>query len=295
MAAYSINDLEKITGIKAHTIRIWEKRYEVVQPFRTPTNIRFYSENDLIRLLNISTLNKHGFRISEIVAMSPEEITGKISDFSGTGADFEYYVNNLVLAMLNLDADLFEKVFSGAILKIGFEKTITKIVYPLLEKIGIFWQIGTINPGQEHFITNLIRQKLIVAIDSQTNRPLPNHKTFLLFLPEKEYHELGLLFLNYLIRKNGHKSYFLGQNVPYVVLDEICAKTHVDFLVTYLIASITKKEIPKYLQKLSVAFPDKTIFVTGIQIRENSFQMPSNVIAFNTSFELLEIVQSLPA
>lgn len=295
MAAYSINDLEKITGIKAHTIRIWEKRYEVVQPFRTPTNIRFYSENDLIRLLNISTLNKHGFRISEIVAMSPEEITGKISDFSGTGADFEYYVNNLVLAMLNLDADLFEKVFSGAILKIGFEKTITKIVYPLLEKIGIFWQIGTINPGQEHFITNLIRQKLIVAIDSQTNRPLPNHKTFLLFLPEKEYHELGLLFLNYLIRKNGHKSYFLGQNVPYVVLDEICAKTHVDFLVTYLIASITKKEIPKYLQKLSEAFPDKTIFVTGIQIRENTFQMPSNVIAFNTSFELLEIVQSLPA
>jgi len=295
MAAYSINDLEKITGIKAHTIRIWEKRYEVVQPFRTPTNIRFYSENDLIRLLNISTLNKHGFRISEIVAMSPEEITGKISDFSGTGADFEYYVNNLVLAMLNLDADLFEKVFSGAILKIGFEKTITKIVYPLLEKIGIFWQIGTINPGQEHFITNLIRQKLIVAIDSQTNRPLPNHKTFLLFLPEKEYHELGLLFLNYLIRKNGHKSYFLGQNVPYVVLDEICAKTHVDFLVTYLIASITKKEIPKYLQKLSEAFPDKTIFVTGIQIRENTFQMPSNVIAFNTSFELLEMVQSLPA
>lgn len=295
MAAYSINDLEKITGIKAHTIRIWEKRYEVVQPHRTPTNIRFYSEDDLIRLLNISTLNKHGFKISELVAMTPEEITGKISTFSSSGTDYDNYVNNLVLAMLNLDADLFEKVFSGAFSKIGFEKTVVQIVYPLLEKIGIFWQIGTINPGQEHFIANLIRQKLIVAIDGQTHRPIVNHKTFLLFLPEKEYHELGLLFLHYLIRKNGHKTYFLGQNVPSVVLAEICAKTHVDFLVTYLIASLAKKEIPKYLQKLSEAFPDKTIFVTGIQVRENTFQLPSNVIAFNTSFELLEIVQSLPA
>lgn len=295
MAAYSINDLEKITGIKAHTIRMWEKRYKVVQPFRTPTNIRSYSESDLIRLLNISTLNKYGFKISEIVAMSPGEITGKISDFSSSGADFENYVNNLVLAMLNLDSDLFEKVFSGAILKIGFEKTITQIVYSLLEKIGIFWQIGTINPGQEHFITNLIRQKLIVAIDGQTNRLLANHKNFLLFLPEKEYHELGLLFLHYLIRKNGHKSYFLGQNLPFSALTDICAKTHIDFLATYLIASITIKEIPKYLQKLSEAFPDKTIFITGIQVRENTFQLPSNVVAFNTSNELLEIAQSLPA
>ena len=295
MAAYSINDLEKITGIKAHTIRMWEKRYKVVQPFRTPTNIRSYSESDLIRLLNISTLNKYGFKISEIVAMSPGEITGKISDFSSSGADFENYVNNLVLAMLNLDSDLFEKVFSGAILKIGFEKTITQIVYSLLEKIGIFWQIGTINPGQEHFITNLIRQKLIVAIDGQTNRLLANHKNFLLFLPEKEHHELGLLFLHYLIRKNGHKSYFLGQNLPFSALTDICAKTHIDFLVTYLIASITIKEIPKYLQKLSEAFPDKTIFITGIQVRENTFQLPSNVVAFNTSNELLEIAQSLPA
>lgn len=295
MAAYSINDLEKITGIKAHTIRMWEKRYKVVQPFRTPTNIRSYSESDLIRLLNISTLNKYGFKISEIVAMSPGEITGKISDFSSSGADFENYVNNLVLAMLNLDSDLFEKVFSGAILKIGFEKTITQIVYSLLEKIGIFWQIGTINPGQEHFITNLIRQKLIVAIDGQTNRLLANHKNFLLFLPEKEYHELGLLFLHYLIRKNGHKSYFLGQNLPFSALTDICTKTHIDFLATYLIASITIKEIPKYLQKLSEAFPDKTIFITGIQVRENTFQLPSNVVAFNTSNELLEIAESLPA
>lgn len=295
MAAYSINDLEKITGIKAHTIRIWEKRYEVVQPLRTPTNIRFYSENDLIRLLNISTLNKHGFRISEIVAMSQEEISNKISEFSSSGANFKNHVNNLVLAMLNMDADLFEKVFSGAILKIGFERAITQMVYPLLEKIGIFWQIGTINPGQEHFITNLIRQKLIVAIDRLTHRPIVNHKTFLLFLPEKEYHELGLLFLHYLIRKNGHKSYFLGQNVPSAVLPNICAKTHVDFLVTYLIASLSKKEIPKYMQNLSETFPDKTIFVTGIQVREGNFQLPSNVIAFNTSYELLEIMQSLQA
>ena len=210
MIRYSINDLEKITGIKAHTIRIWEKRYEVVTPKRTPTNIRYYNDEDLLRLLNISTLNKHGFKISDIVSMSPDEMCEKIRDISRTSTDFEGQINSLIVAMIELKEEVFEKVLSSTILKIGFEKTVTQVLYPLLEKIGVLWQIGTINPAQEHFLTNLIRQKMIVAIDGQNESPAADAKTFLLFLPEKEWHELGLLFYSYLLKKKRTKSHLPG-------------------------------------------------------------------------------------
>jgi len=288
MASYSINDLEKITGIKAHTIRIWEKRYDVVHPDRTPTNIRYYSDADLVRLLNISTLNRYGFRISEIVALPHGELTQKISELSLSGSDFESQINSLILSMLNLDEDLFEKVFSASVLKIGFEKTITQILYPLLERIGMFWQIGTINPGQEHFISNLIRQKIIVAIDAQRTQLSASAKSFLLYLPENEPHELGLLFLHFLLKRDGNKSYYLGQNVPFEALVEICAKVQVDYLITYLISSFSKKEIPFYLSKLSESFPEKKIFITGLQARKIDFALPKNICLFNTSVELLE-------
>lgn len=288
MASYSINDLEKITGIKAHTIRIWEKRYDVVHPDRTPTNIRYYSDADLVRLLNISTLNRYGFRISEIAALPHGELTQKISELSLSGSDFESQINSLILSMLNLDEDLFEKVFSASVLKIGFEKTITQILYPLLERIGLFWQIGTINPGQEHFITNLIRQKIIVAVDAQRTQLSKAAKSFLLYLPENEPHELGLLFLHFLLKRDGNKSYYLGQNVPFEALVEISTKVQIDYLITYLISSFSKKEIPFYLRKLSESFPEKIIFITGLQARKIDFALPKNIYLFNTSADLLE-------
>jgi MerR family transcriptional regulator, light-induced transcriptional regulator len=277
MIRYSINDLEKITGIKAHTIRIWEKRYNVVCPERTDTNIRFYNDKDLKKLLNISTLNKHGFKISEIIKMDNERLYDKIVEVSSTSNNYESHLNNLVVSMIEMNEDKFEKVLSSAIIKLGFEKTITHIIYAFLEKVGILWQIGTINPAQEHFITNLIRQKLIIAIDGQQNSPRSDAKTFLLFLPENELHELGLLFYSYIIKKAGHKVIYLGQSVPLRDVLEVINIREADYMITYFITALETKQIPEYLKKISKGFGHKDILIAGLQVKQIEENLPENI------------------
>ncbi|TVQ15943.1 MAG: MerR family transcriptional regulator [Bacteroidetes bacterium] len=277
MIRYSINDLEKITGIKAHTIRIWEKRYNVVDPERTETNIRFYNDEDLKKLLNISTLNKHGFKISEIVKMGKERLCEKIVEISNASSNYDGYINNLVVSMIELDEDKFEKVLSSAIIKMGFEKTITHIIYTFLNKVGILWQVGTINPAQEHFITNLIRQKIIIAIDGQDNASRPDAKTFLLFLPENELHEMGLLFYTYIIKKAGHKVIYLGQSVPLKDILEVIKIRRADFIITYFVAAFESKDIPEYLRKISEGFDHKDIFIAGYQVGQLTESLPKNI------------------
>jgi len=293
MIRYSINDLEKITGIKAHTIRIWEKRYNVVSPKRTPTNIRFYNDEDLLKLLNISTLNKHGFKISDIVSMPADEICEKITDISRSSTDFESQINSLTVAMIELNEDAFEKVLSSTILKIGFEKTVTHVLYPLLEKIGVLWQIGTINPAQEHFLTNLIRQKMIVAIDGQSEPLAANAKTFLLYLPEMEFHELGLLFYTFLIKKQGHKVIYLGQNVPFKDMVEVVKIRNADYVLTYFVAAIPPKDLPEYINNLSEALKDKKIFTSGYQVRELQLKLPKNMIPIKNAEEFKDYLKAL--
>ncbi len=293
MIRYSINDLEKITGIKAHTIRIWEKRYNVVSPKRTPTNIRYYNDEDLLKLLNISTLNKHGFKISDIVSMPSDEICEKITDISRSSTDFESQINSLTVAMIELNEDAFEKVLSSTILKIGFEKTVTHVLYPLLEKIGVLWQIGTINPAQEHFLTNLIRQKMIVAIDGQSEPLAANAKTFLLYLPEMEFHELGLLFYTFLIKKNGHKVIYLGQNVPFNDMVEVVKIRNADYVLTYFVAAIPPKDLPGYINNLSESLKDKKIFTSGYQVRELQLKLPKNMIPIKNAEEFKDYLKTL--
>ncbi len=293
MIRYSINDLEKITGIKAHTIRMWEKRYNVVLPERTSTNIRYYQDCDLKKLLNISTLNKHGFKISQIIRMDPEEVNEKVVELSGSANDYESQINSLVVSMIELNENGFNKVLSSSILKMCFEKTVTHILYPFLEKIGLLWQIGTINPAQEHFITNLIRQKLIIAIDGQTDPPKEGGKTFLLFLPENELHEMGLLFYSYLLKKSGHKVIYLGQSVPFDDLVEILQILETDYLFTYFVAALAPKEIPEYLRKLSKAVKNKKVFVTGLQLKEVKKELPKNIIPVENAEQFKEMLKEI--
>jgi len=289
---YSINDLEKITGIKAHTIRMWEKRYDAVKPERTATNIRYYKDRDLKRLLNISTLNKHGIKISHIIKMRPEEINDKMLEISGSSNDYESHINNLVVAMLEINDEAFEKILSSVILKIGFEKTVTHVLYPFLEKIGILWIIGTINPAQEHFITHLIRQKLIVAIDGQHTVANGSNKTFLMYLPEKELHELGLLFYTYIIKKNGHHVIYLGQSVPYRDVVAVTSIRKVDYLFTYFVAALAADDVPPYLDRIAKDLPDKKMFITGIQLN-NKIRTPSNVVYVENAERFKELLKTL--
>ncbi len=278
MTRYSITDLEKLSGIKAHTIRMWEKRYNIIKPERTDTNIRYYHDYDLKKLLNISILNRHGFKISTIAKMAEQEISDKVMEISGTTGDYETTINNLVVAMLELDEDSFDKILNTSILQLGFEHCVTHILYPFLEKIGMLWLIGTVNPAQEHFITYLIRQKLIIAIDGQPKPSSPDARTFLLFLPEKELHELGLLFYSFLLKKNGFKVIYLGQSVPFNDLLEVVKIRNADYLFTYFVAAMSPKEIPGYINKLAAAFPDKKTFITGIQLKQAEVAFPKNVI-----------------
>jgi DNA-binding transcriptional MerR regulator len=289
---YSIKDLEKLTGIKAHTIRIWEKRYEVVKPSRTNTNIRYYCDDDLKKLLNISVLLKHGLKISHLAELSDIELGEKVINLSYQSSSYDTQIDSLISAMISLDDAKFDKTITTATLRIGFENAIIKIIYPFLERIGILWQTGSINAAQEHFVSNILRQKMLVAIDNQVGRPTKNAARFLLFLPENEFHELGLLFYSYLVRKNGHKIIYLGQSVPFDDLIEVSKYKMPDVLLTYFTYARPIEELIEYIDKLSSSFPDQQIYITGHQVRELVANLPENVKKLNSVLEFNDELQN---
>ena len=288
MANYTIKDLENFTGIKAHTIRIWEKRYNLIDPKRTSTNIRYYNDEDLKRLLNVSILNRSGVKISNIVNFSDETISERILNLSHSKGDIEAQVEGLILAMIDLDESKFEKIFNTAVINMGFEEAILKLMYPFFEKIGILWQIGAINPAQEHFISNLLRQKLIVAIDGISNSVNGNAKSFLLFLPEGEHHELGLIYYHYIIRKHKHKVYYLGETLPMKGLKEISALKNIHYIVTSITTAIPLNEVQVYINTLSDYFKKSTIFLTGFMVKNINFPLPPNTFLIEDVNKLKE-------
>jgi DNA-binding transcriptional MerR regulator len=291
MIKYSIKDLEQLSGIKAHTIRIWEKRYHLFEPERTPTNIRYYSDEDLKKLLNISILNRNGYKISSIVSMDNNEISDRIVEISDAFTDFTNQIEQLTLAMIDFDEIRFERILSSSIIKIGFDETVVKILYPFFERIGVLWQIGTIYPAQEHFVSNLIRQKLIIAIDGQVGNKIENPLTFLLFLPPNEWHELSLLFFNYLIRKSGHNVIYLGQSLPLEDLTEIKNKQTINCVLTSFTTSVSLKKYAEIVNQISSEFADKKVFVSGFQSSEHKIKLPANVEVVSDYTGLLNSLQ----
>lgn len=293
MASYSIKELENLSGIKAHTIRIWEKRYNLIVPSRTDTNIRYYCDKDLKRLLNIAILNRQGIRISEIAKFSDEELSERIVNMASDSGDAAYNIEQLVIAMVDMDEVKFDRILSRYIMHEGFENAVIKVFFPFFERIGILWQTGTINPAHEHFVSNLFRQKLMVAIDNIMVTDNQKAKKFILFLPEGEYHELGLLFYNYLIRKSGQIVYYLGSSVPFNDVVETSKMVNSDYLFTTITALLSKDETVKYLKNLSKAFPLQKIFVTGQQIGQILKQPLSNVIKITSPHDFSETLKSM--
>ena len=277
MASYTIKDLENLSGIKAHTIRIWEKRYKLVTPGRTATNIRLYNDNDLKRLLNISILNRNGIKISKIAQMCDAELKEKINILSQNAHDSESQIEQLSVTMIEMDEERFDDIISKSIFQIGFEETFIKIVYPFFVRIGIMWQTGIINPAQEHFITNIVRQKLLVAIDGQKTKSKNGTKKFLIFLPEGELHEIGILFYSYLVQKRGHKVIYLGQSVPFKDIVEVENIKESDYLLTSFFSTFKPDFVKKYVDKLVETFPQKTIYLTGGYTCEAIKKAPKNV------------------
>lgn len=289
MIKYSIKDLEKITGIKAHTIRIWEKRYGIVEPSRTPTNIRFYSDEDLRHLMNIAILNKYGYKISNIQSMSATEVTQSVAELSNQDIDNDYQIDNLIMATVELDEKRFDKIITSSIIKNGFEYTFENLLIRFLEKIGILWQTGGVSPVQEHFITNLIRQKIIIAIDGQNNYST-NHKTFLLFLPENEHHEIALLYMQYLIRKAGHAVIYLGQNVPLVNLKNVFDLHPIDYLVSSFTSNFTKEEVADFFKEFEQMYGKKNLLLGGASLSNSKSLLPPNATFIKSIADFADLI-----
>lgn len=287
MATYSIKDLENLSGIKAHTIRIWEKRYNLVCPQRTDTNIRYYTDEDLKRLLNISILNKRGFKISKIADLNSDQLSEHIWNLSTQTYNTEAQIENMVIAMVDLDEVKINQILSDSIDKVGFETTILNLIYPFFNRVGILWQTGNINPAQEHFISNLIRQKMLAAIDKLYINPEVKNKTFVLFLPEGELHEIALLFLYFLVKKQGFKVIYLGQSVPLSDLYEVQQSVHADYFITYFTSVQRLQEIEDILNSLSDKFRKSKILVAGSHMESYYKELPNNVEKVVTISEMM--------
>lgn len=293
MNLFTIKDIENLTGIKAHTIRIWEQRYSFLKPQRSDTNIRYYNGEELRKILNISLLNKRGFKISHLDKMNAREINEKILALNDPEVHRERLVNELVNAMVELNIESFEKIVNEYNNKKGIEKAITWLLFPFLEKIGILWQTGHINPVQEHLVSNVIRQKLMVGIDQTKIRIIPNAKTFLLFLPEGEHHELGLLFVYYLLKQRNMKVIYLGPNIPLQDLDLVLEHRQPD--VAYLHFSCIPNNFifPKFLNDISARLKDIDIIISGFPTQSYNKKLPYNITFKYSLTEVTEYLDDL--
>ena len=249
-STFSIKNLETFSGIKAHTIRIWEKRYNLLEPERTETNIRRYSLDNLRKLLNITLLYNHGFKISKISSLSIEEISGSVSNIALKENSEQIAINALKLAMINFDCELFNKTYDEFLSHSKFEFIFMDVFMPLMKELGILWQTAAISSTHEHFITNLIKQKIhiqteIVQLNIKKNT---NYPIFVLFLPENEIHELGILYLNYLTLSKGLRTILLGQSIQISSLENLYTYKDSFNFVTYLTVEPNEKEIMPYLK-----------------------------------------------
>lgn len=265
-AIYSIRDLETLSGIKAHTIRIWEQRYHILKANRTETNIRYYTEAELKYLMSLSLLNRNGYKISKLAVLKPEEISALVNEMINEPLEYHNQIEGLTIATIEYNEEKFDRILNTCILQMGFEDTVKKIVFPFLEKIGLLWVSGTVIAAQEHFMTQLIRQKLIVAIDAHPIHISPASKTFILFLPNSEWHEISLLFLNYLLRAADHKVVYLGPSVPINDIINAGESIKPEAFYTILTSQQAGFQINDYLNMLADHFPKAKVFVSGPQM-----------------------------
>jgi MerR family transcriptional regulator, light-induced transcriptional regulator len=289
---FTIKDLENLSGIKAHTIRIWEQRYNFLKPQRTNTNIRYYTSEELKTILNVSLLNKYGFKVSHINKLSDTEVQEKILALNQAEAQQERLINELIQCMIELRIDKFEYTLDKTIATKGIEKAITYLVFPFLEKIGILWLTNHINPAQEHLVTNIIRQKLIVGIDKLSNIST-SESSVVLFLPEGEYHELGLLFVNFLLKSKGVKVYYIGSAVPIADIKFVTTNLKPNYIYTHLTSVAKNFNFEKFLQAFHQAIPNVPLVISGYLANSFPKNVPPNVMLKGSYKSVTDFISAL--
>ena len=292
MHSFTIKDLENLSGIKAHTIRIWEQRYSFLKPARSDTNIRYYGNPELKQLLNIALLNKYGFKISHIDKMNEVEIREKILSLNQVEAQQERIINELIQGMVDMELAHFESILNNHILVRGIERSIMQIIFPFLQKLGILWQTNHINPAQEHFVSNIIRQKLIVGIDNVTSSFKIN-KSVLLFLPEGEFHELGLLFMHYMLKSRGISVVYLGASIPLKDVEYVIKNKNPDYLYIHITSPANKFSFERFIAGVAQLSPNSPIIISGPLTNSYQKKLHPPVLFKKSAADIMEFVLSI--
>jgi DNA-binding transcriptional MerR regulator len=290
---FSIKDLENLTGIKAHTIRIWEKRYNLLSPNRSDTNIRNYSLSSFQKLLNISYLNNNGLKISKIANLKEEEIPIKVREIASRAKVEDHAINALKMAMINFDQVLFYSTYNNLLENKTFSEIFYSVFLPLLNEIGLLWQTNTITPAHEHFLSVHMKQKILLNTERlQLLEPKPDSKTFVLFLPDNEIHDIGLLFINYQLRSKGYHTIFLGESVPMDSLSDLLEFfDHVTFI-SYFTVNPTENDIPDYINSFNELLLNKEntkLLLLGKKFKDLELNdLPKSVSIFNSIESLIK-------
>lgn len=286
---FSIRDLENLSGIKAHTIRIWEKRYNLLSPERTATNIRTYSLASLQKLLNITLLYNSGYKISKIAKISEDELPIVVRELVAKNSTKSHAINAFKLSMINFDLSLFQKTYNSLVAERSFREIFWEVFIPLLSELGLLWQTDTISPSHEHYITNLIKQKIYTATEKiQAVEPSREDKVFVLFLPENEIHEIGLLFVNYELLLRGYKTIYLGQTMPLESLTDLQKYYNNLYFLSYFTVIPTKDGLEQYIDDFNeILSPDgaSRLWILG---RQTQFLTEDKLPGHIRAFESLE-------
>lgn len=289
---FSIKDLENLSGIKAHTIRIWEKRYNVLQPMRSDTNIRNYDLQSLQKLLNVVLLNDYGYKISRIAEHSSEKIELLVREIISEKSTKNHAINAFKMSMINFDQALFFNTYNSLLSEKSFRDVFYEIVIPLMQEIGLLWQSGTITPAQEHFITFLFKQKLLLNTEKlQILEPTRTDKVFVLYLPENEIHELGLMYLNYEILLNGYKTIYLGESVPIDSLKDMRKYFDTIVYVSYLTVEPMRDAINDYIEEITTNIIDensRVCFLGRMVEFIDTTNISDNISIYNSISDLVQ-------
>ncbi|WP_354333341.1 MerR family transcriptional regulator [Pedobacter sp. CG_S7] len=292
MKRFSISDIESLIGIKAHTLRAWESRFNLVPPKRTATNIRYYDEKDLKILLNIVTLNENGYKISKIAGMNPDQINVLVTQLKTNFNNDTVQLLNLSEATLKYDEDGFSKILAACIKEMGLIKTMDTVLFPFMKRVGMLWQTSTLDPAHEIFAANLIRDQLIIAIDKVKKPKKVEPKRFLLFLPEAETHETGLLFARYLLKGCGHDVLYLGQDIPYGDLNKVIKAYEPDYAFIVLTSLNLGKNVNKIIDKVmdNLKVP---LLVAGSLISEFDIMGKEQLVPLKNVCDMVDFLEEI--
>ena len=293
MTTYTIKDLEQISGIKAHTIRIWEQRYHFLQPQRTETNIRTYSGEELKTILNVSLLNKYGFKISHIDKMSLDQMEEKILTLNQFDAQKERVVNEMIKDMVSLNMVNFERQLDLYIGQKGIDKTITEIIFLFLERVGILWVTNHINPAQEHLASNIIRQKIILGIEKLPKITQYHDKRIVLFLPEGEYHEIGILYVHFLLKQKGIYIDYLGTNTPILDLAYLATHQKIDYFYSHITSPAKSFKLNKFLEGITTQVNNVPVLISGQLLQTYKGPLASNIQLLKSLADTTDFIASL--